>query len=159
MFERYSESARRVIYLALWSARRRGGPYIEPEDLLHAIIRQDRGETTAICSQASAGHLLLDQERDGVHAPFFSSDVAAGLLRGLHEDPELLSGKAAASRQEMPGPPDMIVSRSLKEILDLAKRTVSKKSIDSLDLLAGILRSQHASLTKLLADQASRFSK
>jgi hypothetical protein len=42
MFERYSNRSRRVIFIALWSARRRGGSYIAPEDLLHALVREDR---------------------------------------------------------------------------------------------------------------------
>ena len=51
MFERYSDRARRLILMALWSARRRGGAYIEPEDLLHAIIREDRGDFAALSAE------------------------------------------------------------------------------------------------------------
>ena len=43
MFERYSARARSVIFLALGCARRRGAAYIEPGDLLHALVR---GETS-----------------------------------------------------------------------------------------------------------------
>ena len=41
MFERYSNRARSVIFLALGCARRRGEAYIEPEDLLNALVRED----------------------------------------------------------------------------------------------------------------------
>lgn len=46
MFERYSARARSVIFLALGCARRRGAAYIEPGDLLHALVREDRRETS-----------------------------------------------------------------------------------------------------------------
>ena len=47
MFERYSARPRSVIFLALGCARRRGASYIEPEDLLHALVLEDRRDVAA----------------------------------------------------------------------------------------------------------------
>jgi len=44
-----------LIFMALWSARRRGGLCIEPEDLLHDLIREDRGELAAISAEVFPG--------------------------------------------------------------------------------------------------------
>jgi len=75
MFERYSARARSVIFLALGRARRRGAAYIEPEDLLHAVVREDRRDLAATAElfagdPAPMGWLGSD------HPPFFPDDVA-----------------------------------------------------------------------------------
>jgi hypothetical protein len=45
VFERYSARARSVVFLAVGCARRCGAAYIEPEDLLHALVREDRRDS------------------------------------------------------------------------------------------------------------------
>lgn len=70
MFERYSNRARRLIVMALWSARRRGGSYIEPEGLLHAIIREDHGEFAAISAQVFPGPSAPNEDPAGPPAFF-----------------------------------------------------------------------------------------
>jgi hypothetical protein len=57
MFERYSARARSVIFLALGCARRRGSSYIEPEDILHALVREDRRYLTATAELFAGGRL------------------------------------------------------------------------------------------------------
>ena len=47
VFERYSARARSVVFLAVGCARRCGAAYIEPEDLLHALVREDRRDLAA----------------------------------------------------------------------------------------------------------------
>lgn len=42
MFQRYSESARRVIFFARYEASQYGSPSIEPEHLLLGLLREDR---------------------------------------------------------------------------------------------------------------------
>jgi ATP-dependent Clp protease ATP-binding subunit ClpC len=41
MFERYTEKARRVIFFARYEASNYGGPYIESEHVLLALLRED----------------------------------------------------------------------------------------------------------------------
>lgn len=41
MFERYTEKARRVIFFARYEASKYGSPYIETEDLLLGLLRED----------------------------------------------------------------------------------------------------------------------
>ena len=50
MFERYSETARRVIFFARYEASTYGSPYIETEHILLGVLREDR----ALLNQLSA---------------------------------------------------------------------------------------------------------
>jgi hypothetical protein len=93
MFERYSYRARCLIFMALWSARRRGGSYIEPEDLLHALIREDRGELPAISAEVFPGGAVPNGNSAANRRTFFSDSVATNLLRELHEDKTLCMRK------------------------------------------------------------------
>ncbi len=153
MFERYSDSARRLIFMALWSARRRGGSYIEPEDLLHAIIRDDRGEFAVISSEVFPGYIVPHEDSAG-KLPFFSADVAADVLRELHEDPDPLSRQTPGEKLEPIPHVDMPVSRPLKEVLALVAQSHrhDTKIIEPLDLLAGLVANQGTRLAQLLHD-------
>ncbi len=54
MFERYTEKARRVIFIARYEASQFGSPYIETEHLLLGILREDKALTNRFLrSQAS----------------------------------------------------------------------------------------------------------
>lgn len=152
MFNRYSVSARRVIFTALWSARPRGGPYIEPEDLLHAIIRDDRGEFAAIASEIFPGSVAPVEESAANRRPFFPGDAAADLLRELHEAPDPLTSQTPADRREPAPQADMPVSPSLKEVLAQVAQAHrhDTKTIEPLDLLAGIVGNPNTPLAQLL---------
>jgi len=146
MFDSYSDRARQVILIALWSARTRGGSYIEPEDLLHAIIREDRGEFAAVTSKIFTG----DLPHHGPPASFFSASASENLLRELQQDPGLLHAGA-----ETPQPAahfDMPISDSLKHILKSAARVdhENTKAIEPLHLLAGIVEDRDSTLAHLL---------
>ena len=129
--------------MALWSARRRGGSHIEPEDLLHALIREDRGESAAITEIFPAA----------AHRPFFSDGVARALLRELHESPDPLSSETQEKREPVPHV-DMPVSYSLKEVLALVAKAHQNdtKTIEPLDLLAGIVGNRDSRLAQMLGD-------
>lgn len=45
MFERYTEKARRVIFFGRYEASQFGSPYIETEDLLLGLLREDKALT------------------------------------------------------------------------------------------------------------------
>jgi len=152
MFERYSYRARRLIVVALWSARRRRVDYIEPEDLLHAIIREDRGEFAAISAEIFPGPSPPNVDSVGHRRPFFSGNVATDLLRELHEDTEPLNPEIPSEKREPVPHVDLPVSHSLKNILALAAKAHEDdtKTIEPLDLLAGIVADRDSRLAQLL---------
>jgi ATP-dependent Clp protease ATP-binding subunit ClpA len=160
MFERYSYRARCLIFMAIWSARRRGGSYIEPEDLLHALIREDRGELPAISAEvfpgADGGELpvALNRNSGAGRRSFFSGSVATNLLRDLHEDTEHLNADARGERREPVPHVDMPISHSLKTVLALVAKAHqdNTKIIEPLDLLAGIVENRDSRLAQLLRD-------
>ena len=151
MFERYSVRARYLIFMALWSARRRGGSYIEPEDLLHVLIREDRGEFAAISAEVFPGAAAPNDDSAGNRRPFFDGSVATNLLRELHEDTEPLSAETRSEKRE---PVDMPISASLKKVLALVAKAHQDdtKTIEPLDLLAGIVENRDSRLAQLLMD-------
>ena len=154
MFERYSYRVRCLIFMALWSARRRGGSYIEPEDLLHALIREDRGEFPAISAEVFPGAAAPNENSAASRRSFFSGDVATNLLRELHEDTEPLNADAWGERREPVPHVDMPISHSLKTVLALVAKAHqdNTKIIEPLDLLAGIVENRDSRLAQLLRD-------
>lgn len=154
MFERYSDRARCLIFMALWSAGRRGGSYIEPEDLLHALIREDRGEFPAISAEVFPGAGAPNENSAASRRSFFSGNVATNLLRELHEETDPLNAEARGERREPVPHVDMPISHSLKKVLALVAKAHqdNTKIIEPLDLLAGIVENRDSTLAQLLRD-------
>jgi hypothetical protein len=128
MFERYSARARSVIFLALGCARRRGAAYIEPEDILHALVRED-GETSLPPQNCLLAPPAPTEWLGSDHPPLFPDEVAEELLRALEDPPK---GDPAAKD-------DMPVSRSLKQALASAANIAQERdsrTIEPLRLLA-----------------------
>ena len=154
MFERYSHRARCLIFMALWSARRRCGLYIEPEDLLHALIREDRGEFAAISAEVFPDAEVPDEDSTMDQTPFFSDGVARSLLRELNEDADPMTAETPGEKRTPVPHVDMPISRSLKEVLALVAKALQDdtRTIEPLDLLAGIVENRDSRLTQLLRD-------
>jgi Clp amino terminal domain, pathogenicity island component len=154
MFERYSNRARCLIVMALWSARRRGGLYVEPEDLLHALIREDRGELPAVSSEVFPGPPGPLADAGGGGQPFFSGEVARNLLRELHQDPDPLLAEPRTGKLEPAPHTDLPVSRALKDVLALVAKAhrTDTKTIEPLDLLSTIVANRESRLAQLLRD-------
>jgi ATP-dependent Clp protease ATP-binding subunit ClpA len=151
MFDRYSNRARSLIVIAFWSARRRGGSYVEPEDLLHAIIREDRGEFAAIAADAFPGARTSSDASTGSHRPFLSESVAATLLKELHEDAGPAKPETPTENREPHV--DTPLSQSLKRVLTFAaQHRDDARTIEPLDLLAGIVENRDSALAQLLRD-------
>ena len=128
MLERYSARARSDIFLALGCARRRGAAYMEPEDLLHAQVREDRRDLAATAELFAGGTAPMGWLGSD-HPPLFPDDVAEKLLRALEDPPE---GDPAAKD-------DTPVSRSLKQALASAANIAQERdsrTIEPLHLLA-----------------------
>jgi len=152
MFERYSIRARQLIFMALWSARRRRGSYIEPQDLLHALIREDRGELAAIAAEMFPVVPVPPDPLAATHPSFFSDVTAAALLQELHEDPKPLP---LPTSEEKPGPAahaDMPLSRSMKDLLTSVAKAHEDdtKTVEPLDFLAAIAENRDSALAQLL---------
>jgi ATP-dependent Clp protease ATP-binding subunit ClpA len=144
MFERYSKRSRQVILIALWSARRRGGSYIEPEDLLHALVREDRRDIGTPWAEIFPGSPAPSAESGGAR-PFFTDDTAQNLLTALEEPSK---GDPAAKG-------DMPVSHSLQDLLGLAAKIAQRKdtkTIVPIHLLAAIVKDRESKLAQLLLD-------
>jgi ATP-dependent Clp protease ATP-binding subunit ClpA len=149
MFERYSEPARRVIMLAVWSAQKRGAAYIEPEDLLHALIREDRREFAAAMVEMHPNQPRIEQPAED-RRPFFTDTVAQSLIQELHEQPVLLTAEPPGGRLEPVPHVDLPVSRDLKHILTVAASDTVSKIIQPLHLLAAIVEDRDSRLAQLL---------
>jgi len=143
--------------MALWSARNRGGSFIEPEDLLLALIREDRGEFTALAGEMFTGFPVVSGDiggRSGGHSPFFTAEAATVLLRELEEDPEPRSAGGQARKLEPAPAVDMPTSHSLQHVLKLAAkaRQNDAKTIEPLNLLAAIADDRETRLAQWLRD-------
>ena len=154
MFERYSDRARVLIFMSAWSARNRGASYIEPGDLLHALIRQDRGEFTALSAEVFPGAPARLEKPAGGHRRFFEDDLARNLLRELHEDAEPLNAETRRGKRESVPHVDIPISNSLKHVLGLVAKTHLNDSvtIEPIHLLAAITEDRDSRLAQLLRD-------
>lgn len=155
MFERYSERARRVIVIALWSARNRGASYIEPEDLLHAVIREDCGEFAALAAEIFGAASPMQEQT--VPQRFFGEDVARDLLRELSHPPVSVPTEKPSRKPEPVPHPDLPVSRDLKMVLALVAKNAHRnetKTIEPLHLLAAIAEDRDSRLAQLLRDHS-----
>jgi len=153
MFEQYFERARRVIFLTLWSARRRGGSYIEPEDLLHALIREDSGEFAALSAEVFGAPSPIQDKT--ASRRFFAEDVTQDLLRALGHPPESATSETPSGQREPVPHSDMPVSRDLKTILALVAKNAHRKeqkTIEPLHLLAAMAEDRDSRLAQLLRD-------
>lgn len=84
MFDRYTEGARRVLFFGRYEASQLGSPAIEPEHLLLGLLRESRGPTARVLSDAGlnlvsvraeilAGVKAQPQIPTSVEIPFTSS--------------------------------------------------------------------------------------
>ncbi|HEY1240975.1 MAG TPA: Clp protease N-terminal domain-containing protein [Bryobacteraceae bacterium] len=143
MFERYSQRARILIFLALDVARKRGGDYIELEDLLEAIIREDRGEFPSIFAEA-------------IHSGSFATPAAAGFFPETAAQ-ALLSALDTRPRGSQIRSGDMPLSRAVKNALARAAENTGDGKIsviEPLHLLEAIVEDRESRLAQLLRDNS-----
>lgn len=65
MFERYTETARRVIFFARYEASQLGSPAIEPEHVLLGLVREDGALLTRLLARAHDSPEAIRQEIEG----------------------------------------------------------------------------------------------
>lgn len=136
MFERYSHRARILIFLALDVARKRGGDYIELDDLLEAIIREDQGEFPSMFPEIARG------SSSPAAARFFPETAAQALLATLDAPPR--------GSQIRTG--DMPLSRPVKQALARAGDNTGTSVIEPLHLLEAVVEDRESRLAQLLRD-------
>jgi Uma2 family endonuclease len=127
MFERYTEPARRAIFFAHYEASQFGGPYIETEYLLLALLRVDK----ALANR------------------FFRSDAAVESIRRKIEGHTPPQKKVSTSV-------DLPLSHECKHALTYAAEEsdrLNHKHIDANHLLLGLLREKECFAAQLLRDQ------
>jgi ATP-dependent Clp protease ATP-binding subunit ClpA len=144
MFDRYSMRARRVIFLALWIAQKRGAAFIELEDILEAVIREDQGEVSAaLAMHPDNVHIIEPVDQ---HPSFFTPEIAGRLLAAFEVPPQ---GPAVPTHQDMP------LSDPAKSTLKSAERITDDDAwamITPLHLLAGILEQRESRWAQLLQE-------
>lgn len=124
MFERYTETARRVIFAAVYIARRVGSPTIETEHLLLGLLKEDKS----------------------LAARFLGSPWAAETVLKRIE-------KIKPAREKVPGSFEVPLSTESKRVLAFAAEEAdhfSSKSISSEHILLGLLREQECLAAKTL---------
>jgi ATP-dependent Clp protease ATP-binding subunit ClpC len=124
MFERYTETARRVIFLSRYMAGRIGGPEIETDHLLLGLLREDK--TLA---------------RRFLGSPWAAEDVWKKIVQ------------RKPIRERVPGPVDLPLSSESKRALAFAAEEadlVSNKRICSQHLLLGLLREERSLAAEIL---------
>jgi ATP-dependent Clp protease ATP-binding subunit ClpA len=145
MFESYSTRALRVIFIARFTAGRRGGPFIDVEDLLSALILEDQGEIGKALSELRNLH---DGSPAGYprkeHHSFLAPEQAADILQQIQA--------ALPQSDPLPTSTDMRVSPELSQILaaaaDIPKR-FHKTQLEPLHLLLAIAEGSTESVTIL----------
>jgi ATP-dependent Clp protease ATP-binding subunit ClpC len=146
MFDHYSERARRVVFLARVAAGKRGATYVDTEDLLVALIREDQRQFLMATRAMSPGRGSPPPEQAHLPEPFFSEDMAESLLQASEGPPQ--------------GPPvpqgtDMPISEAMKKALKLAAEIADRhqhKMVQPVHLLAAVVEDREDPLAKLLAD-------
>ena len=141
--------------MAPWSARNRGGSYIEPEDLFHALIREDRREFVALAAEIFPGGSPVPiHDPDGDHGPFFADEVARKLLRELHADTDSLKAEMRTGKLEPVPHVERPLSHSLKRVLGFVAKAHQNDTtvIEPLHLLAAMVEDRDSRLAQLLRD-------
>ncbi len=124
MFERYSETARRVIFSSRYMASRVGSPEIETEHLLLGLLRTDKA----------------------LARRFLGSPWAAEAVWRKIE-------QSKPAREKTPGPRELPLSSASKHVLALAAEEadlLSNKHICTEHLLLGLLREEKCFATEIL---------
>jgi ATP-dependent Clp protease ATP-binding subunit ClpC len=146
MFEKFSQRARQVVFLARFKAGQRGAQAIELEDLLVSLVIEDQGRFEAAVSEGRRGGKPVILPRASPQNPFLPPEIADELLARL----ETLSPRS----QPMSTSVEMPLSQASKNALSRAESLCDEMQhtvIEPLHLLAAIMENQ-----KNKADQISR---
>jgi ATP-dependent Clp protease ATP-binding subunit ClpC len=130
MFERYTEKARRVIFAAVFMARRVGSPMIETEHLLLGLLREDKSLARRFLGSPWAAETVLKSiekikpAREKISGSFEVplSSESKRVLAYAAEEADLLSSKSICTEHVLLG--------LLREEECLAAKTLSGDGVD-----------------------------
>ena len=131
MFERYTESAKRVIFFARHDASQLGGDAIEAEHLLLGVLREPEGLTASIFSRL---HISPDQVRREVRSHVLLRD-------------------SVSTSVEIP------LSAESKKVLQTAREEADRMRSDAIGtehILLGLVEAEGTAAAKILARQGVR---
>ncbi len=127
MFERYTETARRVIFFALYEASQFGSPYIETEHLLLGVLREDKALTNR----------------------FLRSFASEDAIRKQIEGRTMIREKVSTSV-------DLPLSNECKRVLAYSAEEAERlahKHIGTEHLLLGLLREERCFAAEILRER------
>lgn len=142
MFEDFSERSVRVVFLARMGAGRRGAAFLEPVDLLDAVVREEQGELAAKFPGAvtSSGPLQPPEH------PFFSPEKALQILSAIEH---VLPPKAEPLADSV----DVECSPALAEVLTDASALAMElhhDKVQPLHLVGAMFRDENSGVGEIL---------
>ena len=144
MFDKFSDRAKRAIFLARELASMRGAEaVIEPCHLVHAIVREDQGEFAARMPNVVR---IAGQEELRPGHPFFSAETASAVLVKL-EGILPLKTEPILQSADMPASPTLV--RVFTAAVELAKE-LNNDQAGPLHLLAGVLLQESEPSSEIL---------
>jgi ATP-dependent Clp protease ATP-binding subunit ClpC len=144
MFERYSDRAKRIIFLARMKAGQRGAGSIDVKHVIEALVLEDQGEFAKMMPNAGAAR------RGPSLAPSRSYLSAASAANFL----EALDGLSSAG-EPIPTSTDMPITDALKSILDATIALTDethRSTIQPLDILAATIEEDTTGVAQILVD-------
>jgi len=144
VFDKFSDRARRVIFLARKDAGRRGtATTIEPAHLLDALVREDQGEFARMMPDVV--RMSGQQELRPAH-PFFSAEAASAVLATVQR---VLPPKA----EPVPLSTDMPASPAFSDICTAARdlaNDLHHNRVEPLHLLAVMVADESTGAVEIL---------
>lgn len=147
MFEKFSQRARQVVFLARFKAGQRGATAIGVGDFLVSLVIEDQGKFQQAVSGVWTDDTPLVQPKTFPQNPFLASEIADELLARL----EALSARL----QPLPMSAEMPLSQASKNALARAESLcdqMQSTEIEPLHLLAGILANQKNKAAQVFRD-------
>ena len=133
MFERYTERARRVLFFARYEAGQAGSPAVEPEHLLLALIREERGLSARIFQRA---RMSPDEVRKAIES-------------------RTTRRKATSSGADLP------LGASTTQVLEFAAQESDRllhNYVGTEHLLLGLFREERSLAASILAERGLRIN-
>jgi ATP-dependent Clp protease ATP-binding subunit ClpC len=139
MFERYTESARRVLFFARYEANELGGTAIETEHLLLGLARV-RGLVSHIFAEARITEEELRREIEGRAArrPKLSTSVEIPFSRETRRVLQFAAEEADRLKQGYIGPEHLLLGLLLEETV--AASILNTRGLRSDDVRNGVVR-------------------
>ena len=147
VFDKFSDRARQLIFLARLKAGQRGGKSIETEDLLAAFIIEDQGGFADAASNWGENGTWVIQHEPATRESFLAPETADALLAKL----EALSPQS----QPLPNSAEMPLSQASQNAItraDARHDEMQHNWIEPLHLLAAILEHQNSKAAQIFRD-------